>query len=504
MSILPPIDMGHVVSFLLPSLLVGGVIGAGVAWRYGRWRKLARRTRAMLAARNQSADSVKIGPVPTGTYSELLVRLQSSIEGGRHGDGAPVLFVLNLDNFRYINDGFGHAAGDVFLAEVAKRISKQLRPEDMIAKAGGDEFMIMVNRVTSAAAARDIAHRLYDAVGKDCQINGQRVRLTVSLGMAMAPRHGQTAEELTRSATAALTMVKRRGGDGVQLPTIAVTTDAAERLILENDLRRALERDEFEVHYQPKFTLADHKLTGVEALLRWRHPERGLVPPGIFIPVAEETGVIAMIGDWVLREALAASVRWREILKDKDVPPIAVNLSFKQFEQPDFFLTVMEAVGKSGARATDIEFELTESLVMHNPETTMDILHQIRSLGVGLSVDDFGTGHSSLAILKDLPVQSLKIDRSFLRGVPQEEASTAIVDAIIAMADSLKLKVIAEGVENEAQLEFLRSRKCDAVQGYLLSRPMPELQMMRFLTQNQETRNDPPPATPSYLRIVAD
>jgi len=384
------------------------------------------------------------------------------------------------------------------------RISDLLRPNDIVARVSGDEFMVLVNRAASATAARDIAHRLYDVIGEEYRIAGQTVRLTASIGMAMAPRHGQTAEELTRSATAALSMVKRRGGDGVQLPSGAVTTDAAERLILETDLRRALERDEFELHYQPKFTLADNKMIGVEALIRWRHPERGIVPPGLFIPVAEATGLIVVIGDWVLREALAASVRWRATLPGSTPPPIAVNLSFKQFEQPDFFSSVKQTIKRSGARAQDIEFELTESIVMHNPEAALEILRRLRGLGVGLSIDDFGTGHSSLALLKDLPVQILKIDRSFLRDVPGEAAGTAIVDAIIAMASALGLDVIAEGVETEDQLDFLRARNCYAVQGYLLGRPMPEANFLELINQRHATPAVSPPVAARYLRVVAD
>lgn len=502
MSLLSPIDTHDVLQHLLPALLAGVVLGAGGAWWYSRRRLLSRRIRAIFAARKTPAP--KAGPIMVRTYSDFQHRLQRALEGSRTDDGTPALFVLNLDNFRYINDGFGHAVGDAFLAEVEARIRYELRPDDMTLRVGGDEFMIMINRVANISSARQIANRLYDTAGQEYRIDGQTVRLSASLGMALAPRHGDTAEDLTRSAVAALSVVKRRGGDGTQLPSVAVTSDAAERLILENDLRLALERDEFELHYQPKFAVADNRLVGAEALLRWRHPERGLVPPGIFIPVAEDTGMIAVIGDWVLREALAASVRWCDMLDGNDVPPIAVNLSFKQFEQPEFFLSVMEAIGKSGARAKDIEFELTESLVMHNPETTIDILHQIRSLGVGLSVDDFGTGHSSLGLLKDLPVQSLKIDRSFLRGVPEEEASSAIVDAIIAMANSLKLKVIAEGVENEKQLEFLREHKCDVVQGYLLGRPMPEVELLKLFTPKQVSASNTPSDTRSYLRVVAD
>lgn len=502
MSLLPPTDTHDVLVHLLPALLAGGALGAGVVWWYSRRRLLIRRVRAIFAARKTTAP--KTGPVAVTTYSEFQHRLQRALDGSRTDDGTPALFVLNLDNFRYINDAFGHAVGDAFLAEIEARVRDQLRSDDMILRVGGDEFMIMINRVANISSARQIANRLYDTASEEHHIDGQTVRLSASLGMALAPRHGDTAEDLTRSAVAALSVVKRRGGDGTQLPSIAVTSDAAERLILENDLRLALERDEFEVHYQPKFAVADNRLVGAEALLRWRHPERGLVPPGIFIPVAEDTGMIAMIGDWVLREALAASVRWCDMLGGNNVPSIAVNLSFKQFEQPEFFLSVMEAIGKSGARAKDIEFELTESLVMHNPETTIDILHQIRSLGVGLSVDDFGTGHSSLGLLKDLPVQSLKIDRSFLRGVPEEEASAAIVDAIIAMANSLGLKIIAEGVETQKQLDFLRARNCDMVQGYLMGRPMPELEFLRLLAPHQMPASDTPTESHSFLRVVAD
>lgn len=413
-----------------------------------------------------------------GCREGLHRRLEAALAGERGGDGTLALIVLNLDNFRFINDGFGHAAGDAVLTEASQRIRSMLRHSDTPARIGGDEFLVLLEGTGGAGPSLAVAERLRSAVSRPYEIAGQRFQLSASVGIALAPRHGRTAEDLTRSATAAMTAIKRRGGDGVELPTALATTDASERLRLEAELRRALERGEFELYYQPKFSLADGKprLTGAEALLRWNHPERGLILPAAFMEVAEETGLIVPIGDWVLREALSAARRWTTAAaaQGNPSPSVAVNLSFKQFDRPDFFEFVRDSLREVKVDARLLELELTESIVMRNPDSTVDVLRRLRALGVRLSIDDFGTGYSSLSLLKRLPVQCLKIDRSFMCDVPASEEDTAIATAILGLAHTLGLEVVAEGVETEAQLAFLRAGNCNAVQGFLLGRPTPE------------------------------
>jgi len=423
-----------------------------------------------------------------GTGRETLYRrLETALAGERDGDGAPALIVMNLDNFRFINDGFGHAAGDAVLAEASRRIRRTLRHTDMAARIGGDEFLVLLENTEGAAPSLAVAERLRAAVSRPYDINGQRFQLSASVGIALAPRHGRTAEDLTRSATAAMSAIKRRGGDGVELPTMIAMTDVSERLRLEADLRLALDRGEFELHYQPKFSLASGtpELIGAEALLRWNHPERGMIPPAAFIAVAEETGLIVPIGDWVLREALAAVKRWNATADGIGRrPTVAVNLSFKQFDRPDFFEFVRDTLQEIKVDARLLELELTESIVMRNADSTVDVLRRLRALGVRLSIDDFGTGYSSLNLLKRLPVQCLKIDRSFMRDVTVSDEDAAITTAILGLAHTLGLEVVAEGVETDAQLLFLRARNCDAVQGYLLGRPMPETAFRSVLDQS--------------------
>ncbi len=283
-----------------------------------------------------------------------------------------------------------------------------------------------------------------------------------------------------------MSAIKRRGGDGVELPTVGATAGASERLRLEASLRRALDRSEFELHYQPKYSLAAGlpRLIGAEALLRWNHPERGMMPPASFIEVTEDTGLIVPIGDWVLREALNAAKRWNAIGGSPGFEPsVAVNLSFRQFDRPHLFEFVHDLLCELGIDPRQLELELTERIVMRNPDSTVDVLRRLRALGVRLSIDDFGTGYSSFGLLKRLPVPSLKINRSFMRDVPTDEEDTAIATAILGLAHTLGLEVVAEGVETDAQLAFLRAHGCDAVQGFLLGRPMREIDFHSVIRQ---------------------
>jgi len=464
----------------VPWLAVGCAVGMIVARRsrVGAW--VARR----VGSRSDTDDVTRI---TDGSGRVILHRrLENALSGERDGDGAPALIVLNFDNFRFVNDGFGHAAGDVLLAEATHRIRGALRHTDTAARIGGDEFVVLLENTGGAGPALVVAERLRSAVSRPYEVAGQRVQLSASIGIALSPRHGRTAGDLTRSATAAMSAIKRRGGDGVELPTMIAMTDASERLRLEAELRLALDRGEFALHYQPKFALTGGapRLIGAEALLRWIHPTRGMIPPASFITMAEETGLIVPIGDWVLREALAAMKRWGTDADEASrAPSVAVNLSFKQFDRQDFFEFVRDALREAKVDAGLLELELTESIVMRNAETTVEVLRRLRALGVRLSIDDFGTGYSSLSLLKRLPVQCLKIDRSFMRDVPSNDEDSAIVTAILGLAHTLGLEVVAEGVETEAQLAYLRVRGCNAVQGFLLGRPMPEPDFRSLLSR---------------------
>ncbi|EDP64835.1 PAS:GGDEF [alpha proteobacterium BAL199] len=462
----------------LPWLLAGTAVGALCSRPL--WAGAARASRS--TNRLTAADASQ--KIDVSARETLHRRLEAALEGARGDDGAPALVVLNFDNFRFVNDGFGHTTGDAVLAEAAKRIRGALRHSDTPARIGGDEFLVLLENTGGAAPALVVAERLRTAVSQPYDIDGRRFQLSASVGIALAPRHGRTAEELTRSATAAMSAIKRRGGDSVELPTVITTTDASERLRLESELRRALDLGEFQLHYQPKFSLANGTpcLIGAEALLRWDHPERGLMPPAAFMQIAEETGLIVPIGDWVLQESLKAVRRWNADTDSPGVPlTVAVNLSFKQFDRTGFFEFVRDSLRDSGVKPDLLELELTESMVMHNPDNTVGVMRRLRALGVRLSIDDFGTGYSSLGLLKRLPVQSVKIDRSFMQDVPVSDDDTAIALAILGLAHTLGMEVVAEGVETESQLAFLRVRGCDAVQGFLLGRPMPEIEFRSTL-----------------------
>ncbi len=474
-----------------PWLIAGGIGGMILAHR-------GRTGDGAAGGIGRTAGAQDMTRIPDASEREILHRrLEAALASERDGDGAPALVVLNFDNFRFVNDGFGHAAGDALLAEAAHRVRGVLRHGDTAARIGADEFLVLLEN-TGGGQALSIAERLRGAVSRPYEVAGQRFQLSASIGIALSPRHGRTAEDLTRSATAAMSAIKRRGGDGVELPTMIAMTDASERLRLEAELRLALERGEFALHYQPKFSLAEGspRLVGAEALLRWKHPERGLIPPATFMAVAEETGLIVPLGDWVLREALAAVKRWAAGASPHP-PSVAVNLSFKQFDRPDFFEFVRDTLREANVDARLLELELTESIVMHNAEITVEVLRRLRALGIRLSIDDFGTGYSSLSLLKRLPVQCLKIDRSFMREVPVSEEDSAIVTAILGLAHTLDLEVVAEGVETESQLAFLRARNCDSVQGYLLAAPMSEAAFRSLLDQGTRrpgARNSAPEA----------
>jgi diguanylate cyclase (GGDEF)-like protein len=405
-------------------------------------------------------------------------QLGRRIEQAKKASEAVAVLFLDLDRFKNVNDSLGHDVGDRLLVAVAQRIRNSVRNADCVARLGGDEFTVVLADVVNAAAAATAAQNICRALANAFQIDGHDIFVTTSVGISMYPNDGADAGTLLKHADTAMYRAKKTKA-GFQFFEAAMEQSISERVRLENDLRRALQRDELEVYYQPQARFESMHIVGMEALVRWNHPTRGLVSPLEFIPLAEEAGLIEPIGEWVLRTACAQLQRW--IQSGLPVIRVSVNLSVKQLLQPDFTLTVERALEDTGLRPHLLELEITESTLMEHAEDTLEALDRLRSLGVRLAIDDFGTGYSSLAYLKRFPVDVVKVDRSFVRDVPHDADDAAIVKGIIALAHSLRLEVVAEGVETEAQLEFLRAQACDMLQGYYLSMPVPADQFARYL-----------------------
>jgi diguanylate cyclase (GGDEF)-like protein len=378
---------------------------------------------------------------------------------------------LDLDRFKNVNDSLGHSVGDKLLQEVAARLKSVMRASDTVSRLGGDEFVILMPEAADQAAISVAARKVLETVSRPYSIDGHELMSTPSLGIAIFPGDGQDVETLLRNADAAMYHAKESGRNNYQFFTQDMNARALERLSLERSLRRALERDELRLHYQPQYDLASGRVIGVEALIRWEHPEEGLISPGRFMPFAEETGLILPIGAWVLERACWQNREWQRAA----LPPVrmSVNISALQFRQPGFAETVRHALAVTGLEARYLELEVTESVIMHDAERVTAALSELKRMGLELAIDDFGTGYSSLSYLKRFPIDRLKIDKSFVRDIPSDGEDAAIISAIIGLTRNLGLRTIAEGVETNEQLEFLREQGCDEVQGYLLSRPLP-------------------------------
>ena len=390
----------------------------------------------------------------------------SSADGGAHF----AVMVVDLDRFKLVNDSLGHIAGDELLREVALRLTAALRKGDTIARMGGDEFFVLASGVADADTAARIAAKIIEALRAPVRLRNLEIRTSPSIGISLYPRDGREAGGLVARADEAMYSAKRRGGNTFQCFAAEMSTFARERLQLEDDLRKALSLRQFELHYQPRVDVVTGRISSVEALIRWRHPQKGYVPPQNFIPIAEETGLILPIGEWVLREACRQARVWQQ----SGLPlRVAVNLSAVQFRQVDLRTVIHDALAAQQLPAKMLELELTESAVMSNAESSVVILEQLSQMGVVVAVDDFGTGYSNMSYLLRFPIDRLKVDASFVRGMTEDPHSMLIVKAIISLAHSLKMKVIAEGVETAAHLEQLRSLGCDQCQGFLFGRPAP-------------------------------
>ncbi|MBO0349744.1 EAL domain-containing protein [Phormidium pseudopriestleyi FRX01] len=409
----------------------------------------------------------------TGLANRLLFneRLSLALADTQHRAEMLGVIFLDLDGFKTINDTLGHALGDLLLKIVAERLSASLPEEDMLARWGGDEFTFLINHLSSAEDVTEISNKILKCFNEPFHLEGQDFYVKASLGIALAPYDGEDVETLLKNADAAMYRAKQQGRNNYQLYTPAIGTKAFERLVLETSLHKALERDEFRMYYQPQIDLKTGRIVSMEALIRWQHPELGLVAPGEFIPLAEETGLICPIGAWAIEAATRQNYQWQL----GGLPPIgmAVNLSARQFHQQNLLQEIANILSQTQLSPCYLELEITESIAMKDVDLTISLLHGFQEMGIGIALDDFGTGYSSLSSLKHFPLDKLKIDRSFIQDVTNQPHDAAIIEAILTLGHGLKLEVIAEGVETLEQLNFLKSVNCNTAQGYLFSKPVP-------------------------------
>jgi len=409
---------------------------------------------------------------------------QTLIHAGRAGRVAAVM-LLDLDRFKTVNDSLGHDQGDALLREVALRLTACMREGDTVARLGGDEFVVVLADMARVPDAIPVAQKVLSALAAPMHIGGRELTIGASIGISSYPADGTDAGTLLRNADVAMYRAKAQGGDSYAFFTREMNARALEQLEIEAGLRRAVEKNELVLHYQPIVDAKTGRINAAEALVRWQHPQQGLLAPNRFIPVAEESGLIVGIGEWVLRRACEQAAEWRR----RGLPPlrVAVNMSGRQFAERGLAATIAGLLADTGCDPDTLEIEITESAIMHSPEAAMLTMHRINQLGVRLSIDDFGTGYSSLSYLKRFPVHKLKIDRSFVRDIHVDADDAAIVGAIAALAKNLELKVVAEGVETPEQLKFLESLGCDECQGYLFSRPCPAEDFERLLLAGRDS-----------------
>ena len=447
---------------------------------------LSQRVRRIIEA-NQAEKRIRhlaYNDLLTGLPNRALFmdQLAQRIEAARAAGESVALLFLDLDRFKNVNDTLGHDVGDRLLVAVAQRIRRSVRNADCVARLGGDEFTVVLAEVSGPNAPVAAAQNICRALSAPFQIDGHDIFVSTSVGISMYPQDATDVGTLLKHADTAMYRAKKTNS-GFQFFEASMEHSISEHVRMENDLRRAIERQELEVYYQPQARVDSGRIIGAEALVRWHHPTRGMVSPAEFIPLAEETGQIVAIGEWVLRTACAQLQAWTQ--SGMQGLRVAVNVSVKQLLQKNFAHSVEQALADTGLPPQQLELEITESTLMENAQDTLEALHRLRGLGVRLSIDDFGTGYSSLSYLKRFPVDIIKIDRSFVSEVPHDADGAAIVTGIIALAHSLRLEVIAEGVETAAQLQFLREQSCDILQGYYLSQPVPAEQFVNEVMKKE-------------------
>ena len=412
--------------------------------------------------------------------SLLQDRLSQAIAFANRTERQVAVLLIDLDRFKNINDSLGHDAGDKIIMEIGRRLSVNARDGDTVARLGGDEFVVVLAGVERVETIATTAQQVLESLAQPMTIQEHEFFPAGSIGISLYPKDGEDARTLLKNADTAMYRAKDAGRNNFQFYAQDMNSRALDRLKLEGRLRRALSREEFVLHYQPQMELASGAIVGVEALIRWQPPGQTMAYPGDFIPIAEETGLIVPIGEWVLRTACAQHKEWDDAAAFPHTR-IAVNLSARQFKQQDIVKMVSRVLHETECQATCLELEITESIIMENPELAAETLQQLSDMGVHLSIDDFGTGYSSLSYLKRFPINTLKIDKSFVRDITTDSDDAAIAKAVIALAHSMKLKVIAEGVETAEQLDFLRAQRCDQIQGYYLSRPVLAAQIEKLL-----------------------
>jgi len=430
------------------------------------------------------SDSLTNLPNRFGFYERFSQLLEHA---KRYNENLAILFI-DLDRFKNINNSLGHAIGDRLLCEAAERLKNIVRSADIVARFGGDEFVIVLTNISDSYFAVHVANKIIASFSALFVIEGHELSSTPSIGISIFPENGLTAEDLLKNADAAMYHAKSQGRNNYQYFTREMHKEALERLSMESDLRLALERNEFYLNYQPQVNIASGQLVGVEALVRWKHPVRGLVSPGYFIPLAEEAGLIESIGEWVLRTACKDNKYWQDL----GLKPLimAVNLSARQFVQANICEIIQSALQDSGLDHRYLDVEITESLLVQNVEKVMETLNKLKSAGICLSMDDFGTGYSNLGYLIKFQFDKLKLDQSFVADITTNPDNAAIARAIITLAHNLRLKVIAEGVETKAQLNYLRTLGCDEMQGYFFSRPVSKEGIVEYLRSGHSLDNN--------------
>ncbi len=411
----------------------------------------------------------------------LVERLESAIASAERSSKKLAVLFLDLDRFKNINDSLGHFAGDLLLQAVAKRLQRCVRATDTVARLGGDEFVVILTGIKSAGDAAHVAQKMLESMMEPVPIEGKEIVTSPSIGISVYPEDGRSHTALIKNADAAMYHAKDQGRGNFQFFTENMNTKALEQLSFESDLKMAMKRGEFFLHYQPQVDLSSGKIVGIEALLRWLHPDRGPVPPAVFIPIAEECGAIAAIGEWVIRAACRQNKAWLDA--GLSAVPVAVNLSAIQFRQKNIVGTIAGILEETGLPPRLLELEMTEGIIMHDADSTIKTLRAIKDIGLRLSIDDFGTGYSSLSYLKRFPIDKLKIDRSFVGDIAASSDDAAIIRTIITMGHSLRLTVIAEGVETAEQVAFLKQEGCDQIQGYYCGRPVPARELEALLDQ---------------------